>query len=102
MERIKLARRGLILSHLCFADDLLLFCVATEKHAMVKEIIFQKFYHVSCLKVNTEKLQLVFSSNVDTRISAWLSSHFGIAISQEFGLYLGMTLFFGGEGEEKT
>lgn len=59
-----------------------------------------------------EKSQLVFSSNVEVPISARFSSKFGISISQEFGLCLGMPRLYRGvrkgitswcgEGEEKA
>lgn len=46
-QGIHLSLTGLLLSHVCFADDLLLFSVAPEKQAMVMEWTLELFVNFS-------------------------------------------------------
>lgn len=56
-------RWGLTVSHLMFADDLLLFVEASPRQAMLVEETLSKFSEASRLQVNKEKSTIFFSPN---------------------------------------
>lgn len=64
LKGIKLSRHGLKIFHLCFAIDLLLFGIANEKQATVRERTFLFVCRFSGKRVNMEKSYLEFLSNI--------------------------------------
>lgn len=55
-ERIKLPTHGLMLSHICFANDILHFGEAIDIQAHLIENILSSFYKMSGPKLNLSKL----------------------------------------------
>jgi hypothetical protein len=75
---VTLSKNGPYLSHLFFADDVLLFSKATTSQARVMEETFTKFFDSSGLKISISKSRAFFS-NVVTRsksIPCYLSRGF--------------------------
>lgn len=92
-QGIWLSRHGLVLFHLCFADDLFLCGIANEKQDTIMEIVLRDFYNFFAgQRVNMEQSQLAFSTNVKPEVSNWLLSQFAIIVAQNFGVYLEMPL----------
>lgn len=56
-------KNGLVVSHLMFADDLLLFGEATENQMYSVSDILQRFCAVSGQQLSNEKTSILFSSN---------------------------------------
>lgn len=65
---IQLSRGGPPLSHLAFADDVLLFAEASVEQILLIKHILDLFCRASGQKVSKEKTQIFFSQNVDNNL----------------------------------
>ncbi|XP_072087303.1 uncharacterized protein [Arachis hypogaea] len=76
-------------SHLMFADDLLLFCKA--KKSQVQNVVYtlELFCKVSGMKVNIEKSKAICSRNISNRRKEMLSGVSHIPFTSDLGKYLG-------------
>nr|XP_029148804.1 uncharacterized protein LOC114925364 [Arachis hypogaea] len=89
---VAVSRNGPRLSHLMFADDLLLFCKASK--AQVIEVIhcLDLFSRASGLKVNLHKSKAQCSKRVSERRKDVLSGVSNIRFSNDLGKYLGINI----------
>jgi hypothetical protein len=92
---VTLSRNGPPLSHLFFADDVLLFSKATVSQARVMEDIFTKFAGASGLKVSISKSWAFFSSVVTRSKINTMVSIMGIRNTSSLDKYLGFPIFHG-------
>lgn len=65
---MKTGRRGPIISHLMFADDLLLFWEATVNQMKVVLDYLEKFCSMSGQQVHAQETLIFFSKNVDNEV----------------------------------
>lgn len=77
------------LSHVCFADDLVLVAEASSSQIQLMKTILHEFGSVSGQKVNLGKSQVFFSANVPERLADSLSQELEIQATQDLGIYLG-------------
>ncbi|KAK4274978.1 hypothetical protein QN277_018129 [Acacia crassicarpa] len=89
---ILIANSGPAVSHLMFADDLLLFGKATENHAKCMIRCLDRFCLMSGAKVSRQKSSVYFSPRVPVNTKQNISSITGMRISTEIGRYLGVSL----------
>ncbi|OMO83955.1 reverse transcriptase [Corchorus olitorius] len=91
-KSLQITQRGPSLSHVCFADDLVLFGEAsfTQLDLMMK--VLNDFCEASGEKVSLAKSKLLVSSDISHPIAMALSNHCGIALTEDFGKYLGVTV----------
>lgn len=82
---IKITRSGPVLSHIFFADDLILFGETTHTQARIMEEILSLFCVMSSQKVNLNKSKLFISKNVPGNAARVISSNFGISLTSNFG-----------------
>lgn len=80
------------MSHLMFADDLLLFGEASETQAQIVIDCLDKFCKASGERVNRSKSSLFFSKNIPPDLKGRIKRIMGIKISAEIGHYLGFPL----------
>ena len=96
MERrwrpIRLAKNGTPLTHLFFADDLLLFAEASIDQAHVVDAVLDNYCRSSEAKVNKMKTKVFFSKNVASRDANIIGSTLGVSTTNNLGDYLGMPL----------
>lgn len=92
---ICVSRGGPAISHLLFADDLLLFGVATEAQANMMASLMNDFCEASGQKVSTTKSHLYVSATVSSERASILSNRFCIPLTRDLGRYLGMPLLHG-------
>lgn len=85
---VRLSRQGPILSHLLFADDMILFTEATESQVHIVKKCLETFGAASGQKVNLYKSQVSFSANVEKEKMMNLSNIAGIAITEGMERYL--------------
>ncbi|KAG7579199.1 hypothetical protein ISN45_Aa03g033600 [Arabidopsis thaliana x Arabidopsis arenosa] len=89
---IHLSRGGPPLSHVCFADDLILFAEASVTQIRVLQSILEKFCWASGQKVSLEKSKIFFSENVSRDMQKLISDESGIKATKNLGKYLGMPI----------
>ncbi|KAH9770621.1 reverse transcriptase domain-containing protein [Citrus sinensis] len=92
---IRLSRSGPPLSHLFFADDLLLLAEASNDQAQFITEVLDSFCLSSGAKVNKTKTQVFFSHNVLGPTAHALSNELGFTVTADLGKYLGMPLLHG-------
>lgn len=89
---IQLSRGGPKLSHLAFADDLMLFSEASIEQVEIIGTILKLFCDSSGQKVSTEKTRVFFSKNVNREKKKELSEALGFQCTDDLGKYLGAPL----------
>lgn len=87
-----LRRGGPQISHLFFADDLLLFGEASSEQIKVMRSCLENFCIASGQKVSLEKSRLLVSHNVHHVRASQLSSEACISLTSDLGKYLGVPL----------
>ncbi|CAN1142459.1 Putative ribonuclease H protein At1g65750 [Linum perenne] len=92
---ITLAKGGTNLSHIFFADDLILFAEASTDQAQVIHSVLSAFGQASGQEVSKEKSKLYFSKNVSTGCRLGISQSLGIPITSNLGRYLGVPVIHG-------
>lgn len=92
-QPIKVARRGPSLSHLFFADDLILMSRADSKNVATINKVLAKLCEKSGQSINYSKSKLIFSKNCGKELKSNTSSTLSIKKSTYFGKYLGFPIF---------
>lgn len=87
---LKASRSGPSISHLFFADDLLLFGTASMQQAQVMEMILAEFCGFSGQRVNRHKSHLWLSPNISRLLRGQLGTAFQVPITADLGVYLGV------------
>jgi hypothetical protein len=91
-QGIKMGRSGPTISHLMFADDLLLFGKANTAQMQCVKHILKQFCDLSGQKVNIEKSSIMFSKNVNHEVREELVCMSGFRGATNLGKYLGVPL----------
>ncbi|CAL8992016.1 unnamed protein product [Prunus brigantina] len=89
---VSIFRTGPKISHLCFADDLLLFAEASTRQARVMKRCLDKFCQASGQVVSFEKSQIFCSPNVPNSLASNISSICESPLTSNLGKYLGVPL----------
>ncbi|KAE8669138.1 hypothetical protein F3Y22_tig00112254pilonHSYRG00076 [Hibiscus syriacus] len=83
------------ISHLMFADDMVLFAEATNEQWEVTSSVLSKLCNVSDQKVSVPKTTMYFSKNVDSDQREEISSDLRYKVVSDLGRYLGVPLLHG-------
>lgn len=89
---IALNRGGPQLSHLFFADDLLLFGKASTEQMLAMSECLNNFCKASGELVSVEKTHMLMSKNVNSNVALELRNISGFSLSHGLGKYLGVPL----------
>nr|KYP72231.1 Putative ribonuclease H protein At1g65750 family [Cajanus cajan] len=87
---ICLSRSGPLISHLAFANDLVLFAEASTDQVEVIKACLNTFCDSAGQKVSQEKTRIFFSNNVGHVVRNEISSAFGFQRTNDLGKYLGI------------
>lgn len=88
-QPIRVGRIGILISHLLFADDIILLAKANSLNASTIIHIFNTFAEQSGQKINFNKSSVIFSNNVNSEDRKNLSTVLNICQSRKMGKYLG-------------
>lgn len=80
------------LTHLFFADDLILFGQATATNCMNIISVLELFCNISGQSMNLQKSKLFVSPNIPISEARNLSNSCGVALTEDLGKYLGIPL----------
>lgn len=89
---IQLSRGGPHLSHLAFADDLLLFAEASVDQINIISFILDIFCQSSGQRVSKDKTRIYFSGNVPRQLREEICYTSGFQVTDDLGKYLGVPL----------
>ncbi|CAL1384516.1 unnamed protein product [Linum trigynum] len=89
-KAVRLTSSGPPLTHLFFADDLLLFAEVESRQIRVIKQILEDFCYSSGQRVNFSKSILYVSPNIPRRKAELLSTRAGIPLKAALGRYLGI------------
>jgi hypothetical protein len=92
---MQICKDGTKLSHLFFADDVLLFTKATVTQAQVVKEVLDQFCSMSGLKVSFEKSKFCTSTGVCRQLRDRISGSSQIQATNRFNKYLGFKMFYG-------
>ncbi|KAK0605740.1 hypothetical protein LWI29_030217 [Acer saccharum] len=92
---IRISRGGPAISHLFFADDLILFGHASVQQANIMKECLDVFCDLSGQQVSFPKSRVHCSKNVTDHISRALAATCGSPITNDLGNYLGVPLIHG-------
>ena len=92
---VRVVRGGMGISHLLFADDILVFTEAKVSQLRLVLDILQKFEKASGLKVNVEKSKAMLSKGVPRSMKERLAGESSIVFASHLGRYLGFPLVQG-------
>ncbi|CAL1353332.1 unnamed protein product [Linum trigynum] len=87
---IKLSNSSTALSHLFFADNLILFSVANPVQVQVINQLFEVFGSASTPQISRPKSRVYFSKNISSTLEDSLSNELGIPQTSNLGRYLGV------------
>ncbi|KAA3472642.1 non-LTR retrotransposon transposase [Gossypium australe] len=87
---IKLSRNGPPLTHLFFADDLVLFAEASIEQVDIIKDTMNKFCEASGQRVSLDKSVMMVSANTGERTAKNLADRLGIELTKDLGKYLGV------------
>jgi hypothetical protein len=94
-EPMQISKDGTKLSHLFFADDVLLLTKANVTQARVIKEVLDNFCSLSGLKVSFEKSKFCTSAGVCRQLRRRISDSSQIQATDRFEKYLGFKMFYG-------
>lgn len=84
-----------MLTHLLFANDMVLFSEASQKEVKIIKDYLDDFCNASGQKINPNKSQIFFSANVSDNEASQIASMIGFERTTDLGNYLGVPSLHG-------
>lgn len=97
---VRVARNTPSITTLCFADETLLFCKATEGEAVALKTRLDLYANVSGQVINYEKSSMTFSRGISQAKRGHIIAILGVAVVAKHEKYLGMPAVLGRSKKE--
>lgn len=91
---IKITRNAPAVSHLMYADDLLVMCRADAKEAAKIKTYFQSYFEWSGQEANITKSSILFSKNTRAAVKRYIKDIMGFSEMKHVAIYLGNAFVF--------
>lgn len=88
----KFPKNKIPISHILFADDILIFCKATQQNFMAVQETLHTFSALSGLNITLDKSRIWTSKNINDQTKNYIHNNIKIRISNDLGFYLGFPL----------
>ncbi|OMO53258.1 reverse transcriptase [Corchorus capsularis] len=88
----KTFRNGHLLTHLFFADDLILFAKTTPQNCVAIQDVLDTFTKLSAQQVNHTKSKILFSKNTEPYVANAICDNLGFDRVNDIGKYLGFPI----------
>lgn len=95
LSGFRINRHCLVVSHLLFADDSVVYFQATEWDCNALDRILKLYENASGQRVNKDKASILFSPNTPHAVRLSLSERVGISLEANNAKYLGLLVFLG-------
>ncbi|CAN6682317.1 unnamed protein product [Malus baccata var. baccata] len=95
LDGVKLGVTGPVLSHIFFADDMLIFFRANVKNCRNLVNLLRLFCDALCQEVNLQKSSALFRANTPVRVYEELGSILGMPVVDNSDTYLGILALWG-------
>ncbi|WOL11200.1 hypothetical protein Cni_G19962 [Canna indica] len=90
LHGIQICRGAPVICNLLFADDCILFMRASLQEASIIKSVLQRYKFISNQKVNLNKSEVSFSSNMVENLKSALTTFLGVKVVSQHALYLGL------------
>ena len=77
IQGVKVSRTAPTISHLIYADDLMITCRANENNARAMKVCLDTYFVWSRQEANLGKSRILFSKNLCGKVKKRIKSHFG-------------------------
>lgn len=95
LHGVRVAPSAPSVSALCFADDTMIFCRATNAEAAVLKSILDSYAVVSGQVINFDKSSMTFSSGIQEGLKNQIAQTLGVQVVDQYDKYLGMPAVVG-------
>lgn len=92
---VQVAAAAPSISHLCFADDTMVFCRATPSEAAALKHILNCYASASGQVINFEKSSMTFSKGMGSSVRDQIANILGVQVVENHDRYLGMPAVIG-------
>ncbi|CAM8956535.1 unnamed protein product [Rhodiola kirilowii] len=98
---IKVSRRAPVISHLCFADDCIIYFKVTDQAVQHLKNLLSTYEQISGQQINYQKSELVVSTNTSNSLRIHVANILLVPISNCHKKYLGTTMDFSKKKSER-
>ncbi|KAH7533562.1 hypothetical protein FEM48_Zijuj04G0144400 [Ziziphus jujuba var. spinosa] len=95
IQGIKICKEAPAISHLLYADDILVACRANDQNVKGIQEVLRLYSRWSGQEPNSEKSQILFSRNIPARTKALIKEKLGFKDLKAGSMYLGNSLLLG-------
>lgn len=90
IKGVKVSRNSPMVTHLMYADDVVIYCRANSNEAAIVRCILQEYCQATGQEINWDKSSIHFSANTTRPLRSYLCNLMGMKECNHRSLYLGL------------